>query len=72
MLKTDIEFNKNEDLHKNLVNQLKNKRQVTHLGGGKKKTDAQHKKGKLTARERVKYLLDKNSHFLEIGTFAAD
>jgi len=72
MLITDIEFNRNEDLHKNLVNQLKNKRQVAYLGGGKKKAEAQHKKGKLTARERIKYLLDKNSHFLEIGTFAAD
>src|SRR5678815_22121 len=37
-----------------------------HLGGGKKRIEAQHKKGKLTARERIHFLLDEGS-FEEIG-----
>jgi len=37
-----------------------------HLGGGQKRIDAQHKKGKLTARERIHFLLDENS-FEELG-----
>lgn len=42
------------------------------LGGGEKKIEEQHQKGKLTARERIEYLTDKGSPFLEIGLFAGD
>lgn len=42
------------------------------LGGGEKKIEDQHQKGKLTARERIEYLIDKNSSFLEIGLFVGD
>ena len=42
------------------------------LGGGKSKIDAQHNKGKLTARERIDYLIDKDSDFLEIALFAGE
>jgi propionyl-CoA carboxylase beta chain len=45
---------------------LQDKIASAHLGGGKKRIDAQHKKGKLTARERIHFLLDENS-FEEIG-----
>ena len=41
---------------------------VAKVGGGKKRIEAQHKKGKLTARERIEVLLDDNS-FNEIGMF---
>ena len=41
-------------------------------GGGEKKIASQHKKGKLTARERINHLIDKNSDFLEVGALAAD
>ncbi|MEI8135511.1 MAG: acyl-CoA carboxylase subunit beta [bacterium] len=41
------------------------------LGGGQKNIDKQHEKGKLTARERIALLIDKNSNFEEIGLFAA-
>ncbi len=68
----DLEFNKNEDVFKQLCYQLKIKLQEVKLGGGKKKIESQHKKGKLTARERIHFLIDKNSEFLEIGAFAAD
>ena len=41
-------------------------------GGGEKKIEDQHQKGKLTARERIAYLTDKGSSFLEVGLFAGD
>jgi len=68
----DLEFNKNEDQLKQLCSQLKSKEKKTRLGGGEKKISDQHQKGKLTARERVQYLIDKDSDFLEVGLFAGE
>lgn len=68
----DLEFNKNEDSFKQLVFQLKHKAQQVHLGGGEKKIASQHKKGKLTARERIDYLRDDDTGFLEVGEFAGE
>ena len=68
----DLQFNKNEDQLKQLCSQLNYKEKITRLGGGEKKIADQHKKGKLTARERIDYLTDKDSEFLEIGLFAGD
>ncbi len=68
----DLEFNKNEDQFKQLIEQLHHKSKKTKLGGGQKKIEEQHQKGKLTARERIEYLTDKNRSFLEIGLFAGD
>lgn len=68
----DIEFNKNEDVFKQLCYQLKTKLKKVHLGGGEKKIADQHQKGKLTARERITHLLDKDKKWIEIGVFAAD
>ena len=68
----DKDFNKNEDHMGQLISQMKQKLIQIHLGGGKKRIDKQHEAGKLTARERVEYLLDKESEFFEIGAFAAD
>lgn len=72
MPEKDLEFNKNEDQYKQLVSQLQAKAKKIRLGGGEKKIDEQHQKGKLTARERIAYLIDKDSEFLEIGLFAGD
>jgi 3-methylcrotonyl-CoA carboxylase beta subunit len=72
MPEKDLEFNKNEDQYKQLVSQLQTKSKKVKLGGGEKKIDEQHQKGKLTARERIQYLIDKDSNFLEIGLFAGD
>tara|TARA_R110002050_G_scaffold83381_4_gene178210 strand:+ start:9366 stop:10994 length:1629 start_codon:yes stop_codon:yes gene_type:complete len=66
----DIEFNKNEDHLKILVSELKTKLKKIHLGGGEAKIAKQHKQGKLSARERVAYLLDKGKPQIEIGAFA--
>ncbi|MCH7413559.1 acyl-CoA carboxylase subunit beta [Belliella sp. R4-6] len=68
----DIEFNKNEDLNKNLLFQLNKKLQQVKLGGGEKRIAKEHEKGKLTARERIEYLIDSDSEFLEVGALAAD
>jgi acetyl-CoA carboxylase carboxyltransferase component len=71
-MQPDLEFNKNEDQFKQLVTQLHHKEKKIKLGGGEKKIDEQHQKGKLTARERIEYLIDKDSRFLEIGLFTAE
>ncbi len=68
----DIEFNKNEDALKQLSFQLKSRLKKVHLGGGEKAIAKQHEKGKLTARERIDYLIDDESEFLEIGAFAGE
>lgn len=68
----DIEFNKNEDQYKQLLFKLNQHLNKIKLGGGEKKIDSHHQKGKLTARERIDYLRDKDSDFLEIGAFAGD
>jgi 3-methylcrotonyl-CoA carboxylase beta subunit len=68
----DIEFNKNEDSFKQLSFQLKEKLKHVALGGGEKRIEAEHAKGKLTARERIKLLLDEDALAQEIGAFAAD
>lgn len=68
----DIKFNKNEDHNKLLVSDLKHKLKEVYLGGGQKKIDKHHDKGKLTARERIDYLLDKPKKAIEIGAFAGD
>ena len=67
-----LEFNRNEDLFKQLCFQLEAKEKKLRLGGGEKKIEEQHQKGKLTARERIAYLIDKESEFLEIGLIAGD
>jgi len=68
----DLNFNKNEDHNKLLVSELKNKLAKVKLGGGQKRIDKQHSQGKLTARERIAYLLDEKKPSIEIGAFAGD
>ena len=68
----DINFNKNEDHNKLLLSDLKQKFNKVKLGGGEKRIDKMHGEGKLTARERIEYLLDKNTQNIEIAAFAGD
>ncbi|SRX75435.1 acyl-CoA carboxylase subunit beta [Aequorivita antarctica] len=68
----DLNFNKNEDHNKLLVSDLKNRLAKIKLGGGQKRIDKQHAQGKLTARERIAYLLDSNKPSIEICAFAGD
>ena len=68
----DLDFNRNEDHNKLLASELRKRLQKVSLGGGEKAIEKQHAKGKLTARERIDYLLDKNRETIEIGAFAGD
>ena len=68
----DIKFNKNEDHNKLLVSDLKKRFAKVKLGGGQKSIDKHHSKGKMTARERIDYLLDSKAKSIEIGAFAGE
>ncbi|MDB2571958.1 acyl-CoA carboxylase subunit beta [Polaribacter sp.] len=68
----DINFNKNEDFNKLLVSDLRKRFAKVKLGGGQKRIDKHHEKGKMTARERVDYLLDNKTKSIEIAAFAGD
>ncbi|WP_412561873.1 acyl-CoA carboxylase subunit beta [Winogradskyella sp. MIT101101] len=68
----DIKFNKNEDHNKLLLSDLKKRLAKVKLGGGEKSITKHHGKGKMTARERIDYLLDPKSKSIEIGAFAGE
>ena len=68
----DLNFNKNEDHNKLLVSGLKKRLAKVKLGGGAKRIEKHHSKGKMTARERIDYLLDPKSESIEIGAFAGE
>ena len=68
----DLNFNKNEDHNKLLVSDLRRRFAKVKLGGGQKRIDKHHEKGKLTARERIDYLLDNKSNSIEIAAFAGE
>lgn len=70
MTKTDIERSRNEDHHKLLLHQVQHRLDKIMLGGGKSKIEKQHQEGKLTARERIEYLADKDRPVFEVGAFA--
>lgn len=70
--KQDIEFNKNEDQMKLLISEMKRKLEKVYEGGGTKRIEKHHAKGKMTARERVDILLDDDRAKIEIGAFAGD
>src|SRR5690606_6633835 len=65
----NLEFNKNEDGMRMLVSQMKQRHAQVSLGGGKKAIEKAKDKGKMTPRERIQYLIDKDSEFVEIGSF---
>src|SRR5258706_15812717 len=69
---SNLEFNKNEDITRQLVDQLRKKSEKIAQGGGKKNADKQKEQGKLLVRERVEYLIDKDSKTIEIGEFAGE
>ena len=66
----DLDFNKNEDNMKQALSQLRSRFQKITVGGGVKSIEKQHEKNKLTARERIAYLMDDDAAFYEIGAFA--
>ena len=68
----DNNFNNNEVFNKLLISDLRKRFTKVKLGGGQKRLDKQREKGKMTARERVDYLLDNKTKSIEIGAFAGD
>lgn len=68
----DINFNKNEDYNKLLTRTLNKKLLKVYKGGGEKRLEKIRSKGKLTARERIAYLLDDDKEAIEIGALAGD
>jgi 3-methylcrotonyl-CoA carboxylase beta subunit len=66
----NIQFNANEDFNKLKVSQLKSELLKIYKGGGAKRIENEHSKGKLTARERLEYLFDSGYPNIEIGAFA--
>lgn len=70
MAKINLEHSKNEDAMKLMLAKVQHRLEKIKLGGGAKKIERQHDKGKMTARERIDYLIDEGSDFFEIGAFA--
>ncbi len=70
--KSELEFNKNEDKMMQLMSALNKKLEKVYEGGGKARLAKEQEKGKMSARERINYLLDTNAPQIEIGAFAAD
>lgn len=68
----DLTFNKNEDHNKLLLSELKQRLAKVKLGGGEKRIAKLHAEGKMTARERIDYLLDDKAKSIEIGAFVGD
>ncbi|MBW0163517.1 MAG: acyl-CoA carboxylase subunit beta [Sediminibacterium sp. Gen4] len=67
---TDMAFNRNEDWMKLMLSEVEQYFEKIKLGGGKKSIEKQRERNKLTARERIEYLCDRDKPFVEIGGFA--
>ncbi|MEJ6981498.1 carboxyl transferase domain-containing protein [Pedobacter sp. P351] len=68
----DIGFNRNEDINKRDLFDLKDRLKTIYAGGGEKAAAKQKDKGKLLARERISYLIDEDRPWLEIGALVAE
>ena len=68
----DVQFNINEDFNKLEISELRRRLAKVKEGGGKKRLEKLHQQGKLSARERIEYLLDKDKEHIEIGAFAGE
>jgi acetyl-CoA carboxylase carboxyltransferase component len=72
MRDANLESTKSADQFNQLIRELRERSKKVRLGGGEKKITEQHEKGKLTARERIQYLIDKDTELFEIGLFAGE
>lgn len=66
----NLEQNRNEDSMKLAMAEVRRRLEKIYQGGGKKAVERQHERKKLTARERIRYLVDDMESFLELGAFA--
>ncbi len=65
------EFEKNRRALVERLTEIKNQEEKIRQGGGARAIESQHKKNRLTARERIAKLIDPGSHFFELGIYAA-
>ncbi len=68
----NLTYETNADFHREKWRKYAGKMDILKQGGGKKSIERHRAKGKQTARDRIDALIDEDSHFLEIGIFAAD
>ena len=68
---TSAKFEGNMRFLAELVSQVRNEEEKIAEGGGEKAIESQHKKGRLTARERIELLVDSDT-FFELGIYAAN
>ena len=68
----ELEFNKNDDAMRLLISDMERRLDKIYLGGGEKRIEKLHAKGKMTARERIDNLIDKDTETIEIGAFVGD
>lgn len=68
----DLEFLRNEDAYLLLLSELKQRKDKVHLSGGKKALEKLHRQQKKSARERIEYLIDPYTSFVELGTLAGE
>jgi len=68
---TNVDTSSNQSKFVDIINSINDEINNIYKCGGDIAVDKQHAKGKMTARERIKYLVDKGSFFNEIGKFAA-
>ena len=70
-VQSSLEYRRNRDNLKSLVQQTAELSEILRQGGGPKSIETQHGKGRLTARERITAILDPDVAFHELGLFAA-
>lgn len=70
MKEDELAYNMNDDAMRLKLADLKRKLERIEEGGGLQRMQKQHEKGKMTARERISYLIDTDTDFLELGAFA--
>jgi 3-methylcrotonyl-CoA carboxylase beta subunit len=63
-------FQDRSEAYRSLLEAMRERAERIALGGGKKRIEREHERGKMTARERIAALLDDENDFLELGTFA--
>lgn len=68
---TSTRFEKNMRAMAELVAAIRNEEEKIRLGGGEKAIESQHAKKRLTARERINLLIDRDTEFFELGLYAA-
>jgi len=69
--RSSSDYEKNTRRLIDLLTEIKNQETDIHHGGGAKAIESQHKKGRLTARERIAKLIDPGTLFFELGVYAA-